>query len=509
MNEIPLFKVYMNEQVGKMVENTLLSGMITQSHKVEEFENKLKEYFNHPYVLTLNSATSGLTLAYRLLNLQPTEKVISSPLTCFATTCATLANTKNIVWADTDLETCNINLESVKKLLSHETRILTIVHWGGNPVNLDIIEELKIYARNTYNINLEIIEDCAHAFGSEWNGKKIGTHGNICVFSLQAIKHLTTGDGGLILLPNKELYKRAKLLRWYGIDREHRSKPGTDFRLESDIQEWGYKFHMNDICATIGLANLPDIPKIIEKCRENAVWFDKNICTKNIHIFKRNTKSNPSFWIYTIRVKHGLKPFFLDYMKNNGIVVSQVHGRNDKHSCVSFLSTPLPNLDLLEKEIVSIPCGWWVTENDRNRILKRILDFDDMYTPKITLITEKYFNEYILLLSEMNSFLGNNPTFTDEMLSQIYILTINNEIISSGKLYIENKIYEPIGHIEDIVTKKSKRGFGHGKTIVKHLSNVALEKGCYKIVLNAKNELRYFYEQCGYESTGIFFTKRK
>ena len=113
----------------------------------------------------------------------------------------------------------------------------------------------------------------AHSFGAEYNGKKIGNNNNICVFSLQAIKHLTTGDGGLITLPNKELYDRAKLLRWYGIDRDKRNYKGKDFRLENDIVESGYKFHMNDINATIGLYNLPHIPELLEKNRKKIFIF--------------------------------------------------------------------------------------------------------------------------------------------------------------------------------------------------------------------------------------------
>ena len=111
MGLIQLFKVYMNPDIENYIIPTLKSGMITQGKKVEEFENKLKEYFNHPYILTLNSATSGLTLAYRLLNLN-TEKdfVISTPLTCFATNASILANNLNIIWADTDIKTNNIDL---------------------------------------------------------------------------------------------------------------------------------------------------------------------------------------------------------------------------------------------------------------------------------------------------------------------------------------------------------------------------------------------------------------
>ena len=123
-NSIPLFKVYMNDNLDYVM-NTLGSGMITQGKKVEEFEEKLKKYFNYPYLLTLNSATSGLTLAYRILDLKPSvDYVISTPLTCFATNASILANNLNIIWADTDPESCNIDLEDVKKKINSNTKAL-------------------------------------------------------------------------------------------------------------------------------------------------------------------------------------------------------------------------------------------------------------------------------------------------------------------------------------------------------------------------------------------------
>ena len=127
---IQLFKVYMSPDAPTNVSSVLTSGMITQSSKVEEFEEKLKQYFDWPFVLTLNSATAGLTLAYRLLNLESNNEIISTPLTCFATTCAILANSRNIIWADTDPLTCNIDIGDVKSKITKNTKVVSFVHWG-------------------------------------------------------------------------------------------------------------------------------------------------------------------------------------------------------------------------------------------------------------------------------------------------------------------------------------------------------------------------------------------
>jgi len=502
---IPLFKVNMNNDINNFILPTLKSGMITQGSKVEEFESKLKEYFNYPYILTLNSATSGLTLAYRLLNLEKDDYVISTPLTCFATNASILANNLNILWADTDPNTCNIDLNDVKRKINKNTKVLSFVHWGGVPVDLEVVEELKLYAKNTYGNELNVVEDCAHAFGSEFNGKKLGTHGNICVFSLQAIKHLTTGDGGLIFLPNEEFYKRAKLLRWFGIDREKRSLPGSDFRLEPDITEYGYKFHMNDINASIGLANIINIQENIDKCNNNGNYYNKHLKNINcIELFNYgNENIKPSYWIYTIKILNGRKNEFIEYMKDNNIVTSQVHARNDKHSCLqSALCTDLKNLDVIETQIVSIPVGWWLDEDKLKYIVDTIRNFSNI--PYITKLETKDIDKYRDILYQMNSYTSDSYNMN---IDSIYLLKINNDIISTAKLLIENKIYQSVGHIEDVVTNEQYRGKGYGKQIVEYLLDLGINKfNCYKIVLNCKMELDSFYTKCGMIKTGSSFS---
>jgi len=385
---LSLFKVFMSEDVIEPINKVLMSGQLTQGLKVEEFENKLKEYVGNPYILTLNSATAGLTLATRLLKNkdentnwpgfnEETDIVLTPALTCFATTAAILANNVNIKWLDVDLDTANICLQDVKNKLNENTKIIYLVHWGGNPVDLDELDKICENHKETYGFKPMVIEDCAHSFGAEYNGKKIGSNKNICVFSLQAIKHLTTGDGGFITLPNEELYERCKLLRWYGINREKRNYKGKDLRLENDIVEYGYKFHMNDINATLGIYNLPHMDGLLDKNRINAKIFDEKLKgVNNIQLLKNNSKCKSAYWLYTIRILNGKKQEFMEKMKKANIMTSQVHNRNDINSCVKDFEESLPNLDILEKELVCIPVGWWLTDFDREHIINSIIIYN-------------------------------------------------------------------------------------------------------------------------------------
>jgi dTDP-4-amino-4,6-dideoxygalactose transaminase len=387
---IPLFKVFVDENVGEEVSKVLYSGFIGQGQKVEEFETLLKNYFRNYLVLTVNAATSAEHLALHLLKnpavsqhtidgiastsshwpgINPGDEILTTPLTCTATNWPILANGFKIKWVDVDPNTCNMDLDDLARKITPKTKAIMVVHWGGYPVDLDKLSDIQEKAEKIIGFKPAIIEDCAHAFGSTYKGKKIGNHGNICTFSFQAIKHLTTGDGGSLVVPHKDLYDRGKLLRWYGIDRETNSK---DFRCEDDIKEWGFKFHMNDINATIGINNFRKVTeKLLERNVENANFYNENLKgVEGVELMENKSDRQSTYWIYTIKVKN--RDRFMDHMRDCNIMVSRVHERNDKHTCVSEYKTLLPNLEKLVDEMICIPCGWWVTPEEREYIVQCI-----------------------------------------------------------------------------------------------------------------------------------------
>ena len=340
---------------------------------------------NSDRVVTLNSGTSGLHLALHLLKkssnsvtadgysvlernwpgLKEDDEVLATALTCTASNWPILANGLKIKWVDIDEKTLNMDLDDLERKISPKTKVIIAVHWGGYPLDLDRLKKIQDKSFELYGFRPAIIEDGAHSFGSEYKGNKLGNHGNMVMYSLQAIKHITAIDGGLLVLPHQELYNRAKLIRWYGIDRGGNRK---DFRCEADIVEWGFKFHMNDVCATVGMENLKDADTIIGKHRANAKFYDENLKGVNgITLLERKPDHNSAFWIYSLLVEN--RDGFYKHMKDCGIVVSQVHERNDKHTAVKEFRSPLPTLDRVLPKVVSIPVGWWVTEDERQYIV--------------------------------------------------------------------------------------------------------------------------------------------
>lgn len=386
---IPLFKVFMSPTAKDEVGKVLDSGYIGQGPKVNEFESQLKTEFNVDYLLTLNSGTSALHLALHLLKnandkivghhgvsfykshwpgLELGDEVLTTSLTCTASNFPILANGLKIKWVDIDPTTLNMDLDDLERKITSKTKVIMAVHWGGYPIDLDRLRKIQLKAKELYGFSPAIIEDGAHSFGTKYKGKRLGNHGNIVMYSLQAIKHITAVDGGILILPHQELYDRAKLLRWYGISRENNSK---DFRCEADILEWGFKFHMNDVNATIGIENLKHAREIISKHISNAKYYDENLKdVKGVTLLKREEGFDSAFWIYSMLVDN--RDGFYDYMKANNIMVSQVHERNDKHTCVGDYRASLPTLEKTIDNVVSIPVGWWITDEQRECIVNCI-----------------------------------------------------------------------------------------------------------------------------------------
>jgi dTDP-4-amino-4,6-dideoxygalactose transaminase len=372
---IPLFKVYMSPSAKQEAGKVLDSGYIGQGQKVEEFEKLLKERFKNDYVLTTNSATSAEHLALHLLKkpygnwpgIQDGDEVLATPLTCTASNWPILANNLKIKWVDIN-ENLTMDLDDLARKITPKTKAIMLVHWGGYPVDLDRVREIQNQAYQNFGFKPAVIEDCAHAFGSTFKGQPLGSHGNICTFSFQAIKHLTCVDGGALVLPHEELYNRGKLLRWYGINRETNKK---DFRCEADIPEWGFKFHMNDVNASVGIENLKEVDKVLETHKDNGRYYDEALKgVSGVTLLERDARMDSAFWIYSFLVER--RQDFMDYMKTCGIMVSQVHERNDIHSCVREFKTILPTLDKVCPHLISIPVGWWVTKEDREYIAECI-----------------------------------------------------------------------------------------------------------------------------------------
>lgn len=357
---IPLIKTNIppREILMPELEEVLYSGYVAQGEKVEEFERSFEKYIGEGHSLSLNSGTAGLHIALILAGIKEGDEVISTPMTAEPTNVAIKMVGAKIRWADIDIETGNISPESVENLINDSTRAIMAVDYAGIPVNVEKLNEIS----NKYNI--PVIEDAAHAIGSKFNGKNAGRHFPYTVFSFQAIKHLTTIDGGVLQIRNTEQYQTGKLIRWFGLDK-------TKTRLENNIKFQGYKYHMNNVNATIGLVQLRRIDEILKIHISNGIFFDNALKGINgVETLNYYSGSEPSYWLYTLKIEK--RNDFIRMMEENGIVASELHKRNDSHLFLNDFPSDLPGMEEFYKKLVHIPCGWWVGKEDRERIVNVI-----------------------------------------------------------------------------------------------------------------------------------------
>lgn len=366
---MPLFRVHMPSKAELLpaLEEVLWSGYIGQGAKVAQFEDALAAYLGNRNVLTVSSGTSAIQLALRLAGVRG-GSVVTTPMTCTATNMPVLAEGGRIIWADIDPSTGNIDPADAERKIEAGTRAILAVHWGGQPCDMDAL--MQVGRRR----GIPVIEDAAHALGAEWGGRKIGAAtADYTAFSLQAIKHITTVDGGILATADGDAYRRGKLLRWYGIDRDSDRR---DSRCEQDIPEWGYKFHMNDVAATVGLAQLPHLPAIVEAHRANAEFYGKHLYGR-VKAVPPAGKGRGAWWLYTLLLEdEAQRGRFTEYMHAAGIAVSRVHIRNDIHPCFAASRRgPLPGVDEFSSRMCCIPVHWALSEADRQRVADAVCSF--------------------------------------------------------------------------------------------------------------------------------------
>ena len=357
---IPLFKVHMppRELLLPQLETVLYSGQIGDGEMVKQFEYEFGRFLGNPYVLALSSGTAALHTALLLANVGPGDEVISTPMTAEPTNMAILHAGARLVWADVDPQSGNMAPESLLKKLTPRTKAVVVVHYAGVPVRLEEISEI---ARRH---GVPVIEDAAHALGAWYGGAPIGNHSQYVIFSFQAIKHMTTGDGGMLACKREEDLPRARRIRWFGIDR-------TQPRTTVDVCDVGYKYNTNNITAAIGLAQLEVIQSSIQRHIENGSFYERALAgVPGLRLCRFDAIAKPSHWIYTVLAER--RDDLADCLIRAGIECSQVHRRNDRHPVFSSSRSELPGLDEYYAQMLHIPCGWWVSDEDREYIADRM-----------------------------------------------------------------------------------------------------------------------------------------
>ena len=365
---IPLFKVHMPESAMESLRRVLFSGVVNEGLQVAEFEKRLRERIDNPLTIATNSCTSSLTLALRIAGVGPGAEVVTTPQTCVATNTPVSNLFAKAIWCDIDLNTGNIDPEQIEGKITEKTKAILFVNWIGIPADLYRIKAIG------QRHKIKVIEDAAQAFGAVYKGRKVGCISDFTCFSFQAIKHISTGDGGAISFLNEDDYHRGRKLKWFGIDREATQDSTGSWRgsrWDCVIPEAGYKFNMNNIDAALGLEQLKCADFIIKTHRDNARFYLENLKDiPGLRLPDIPEDIQPGWWVFMLFAERrdDLSKKLAEY----GVRSSLLHGRNDIYECFEKSKDELPNVTRFQEEELCIPCGWWVSREDRAYIVKTI-----------------------------------------------------------------------------------------------------------------------------------------
>ena len=367
---VHIFHPYVNEQAVLNAQLTLTTThedgrlWIGEGPRVKEFEEKLRHKFGFAHCVALNSGTAALQLALALCGVGPGDEVITPAQTCTATNMPILAQFATPVFADIEYMTGNLDPSDVEHRITDRTKAIMCVHWAGYPCDMDRIQ----FVADKYD--LPVIQDGAHALGARYKGFHIGVCSDYFMTSFQAIKQLTTGDGGLLAMLDEAKYHEARRRRWFGIDRLNREPQlnGYSYWNQSEV---GYKMHMNDIAASIGLGNLKDIDAILtHRLLITQTYREELGQVPGITLFERRDDRQSANWLFTMHVEN--RDAFCRMMQDKGVEVSVVHIRNDLHDAFGPRRDDLTNTDRYEETHISIPLHNALTEADVRYVIQCI-----------------------------------------------------------------------------------------------------------------------------------------
>lgn len=366
---IPVFKPSFGEEELEALREPFKTGWIGLGPKTREFEERFAEYIGTKFAAAVNSGTAALHLALKVLNIEGME-VITTPMTFISTNHVVLYNRGIPVFADIEPDTLNINFAEIEKNITPKTKAILVVHYGGHACDMDPI--LEIAKKN----QIHVVEDAAHGCGGEYKGLKLGSIGDLGCFSFHAVKNLSTGEGGMITTDDPEIYRRLLKLRWMGISKDTWSREEKDEKYSwyYNVEEVGFKCHMNDIPAAIGLVQLKKLDRMNRRRREITERYNKGL--KGLRWLETPTVKSyavSSHHNYVVKVEKR-DPLNI-YLQQKGISTGVHYIPNNHYEMYRSFRGLTPVSDSVWKKLLTLPLFPDLKDEEVDFIIREIKEF--------------------------------------------------------------------------------------------------------------------------------------
>ena len=367
---IPYGRQYVDDEDIEEVVKVLKSDFLTTGPVIEEFEKKVADYVGAKYAVAVANGTAALHSACYAANIGKGDEVITTPITfADSSNCAYYCGAVP-VFADIDPKTYNIDPSDVEKKITDRTKAIIAVHFTGQPCDMERIHEIA----NKHG--LIVIEDAAHALGAVYEGKKVGSLSEMTTFSFHPVKHITTGEGGMVLTNHQELYERLKLFRTHGITREEHLLRKNDGPWYYEQLDLGYNYRITDIQCALGISQMKKLPYFLERRKEIAERYQEAFADcDNIQCPYQKPGCENAWHLYVIRIKGGKRKEVFEKLREAGIGVNvhyipvyqhpyyQEHGYKDI-SC--------PNAEQYYEEAISLPIYPALKEAEQEYVIETV-----------------------------------------------------------------------------------------------------------------------------------------
>ena len=357
------------DDIDAVVE-VLRSDYVTTGPAVTNFEKAVAEYTGAKYAVAVANGTAALHIACLAAGLKKGDEVITTPITFAASANCALYCGAAPVFADIDAKTYNIDPAEIEKKITNHTKAIIAVHFTGQPCKMDEIHEIaKKY-------NLLVIEDAAHALGADYKGKKIGSISDMTTFSFHPVKHITTGEGGMITTNNKELYERLVLFRSHGITRNEEFLTKNEGGWYYEQLDLGYNYRITDIQCALGISQMKKLDRFVTRRKEIAAKYDNAFAdVKNIITPKQEEGCNNSWHLYVIQVLGKERKEVFDNLraKNIGVNVHYIpvykHPYYQQHG---YSDVCCKNGEQYYEHAISLPMYPMLSNEEQEYVIKTI-----------------------------------------------------------------------------------------------------------------------------------------